>query len=99
MDELSDEYDAALIEIIKAWNAEGDPTFGVAWYGHVAIGRVDWADVRQPGSMIDFSTLPITAISPVDCFHPSEATHQRVAAALWDRLTLSRVSSAELGQC
>ena len=38
---------------------------------------------------MDLARWPITALSPVDCFHPSEAGHQRVAAGFWNRLTLS----------
>jgi hypothetical protein len=31
MDELSEEYDAALMALIRDWTAEDDPTFGVTW--------------------------------------------------------------------
>lgn len=31
MDELSEEYDAALIALIRDWTAEEDPSFGVTW--------------------------------------------------------------------
>ena len=49
------------------------------------------ADRRQPGAAIDLAHWPIEALSPVDCFHPSEKAHQRVAAGFWNRLTLSTV--------
>lgn len=38
--------------------------------------------------MIDLANWPIEAFSPVDCFHPSEAGHQHVAAGFWNRMTL-----------
>ncbi|KAK4686310.1 phospholipase B1, membrane-associated, partial [Tremellales sp. Uapishka_1] len=31
MDELSDAYDAAVLEVVKDWEAENDPAFGVIW--------------------------------------------------------------------
>jgi hypothetical protein len=46
---------------------------------------------RQPGTAIDLEHWPVEALSPVDCFHPSEAAHQRVAAGIWNRLTMSLV--------
>lgn len=46
---------------------------------------------RQPGAAIDLEHWPVEALSPVDCFHPSEAAHQRVAAGIWNRLTMSLV--------
>ena len=53
---------------------------------------------RQPGMAIDLEKWPIQALSAVDCFHPSEAAHRRVAAGFWNRLTLERVSES-LGLC
>lgn len=49
-------------------------------------------DIRQPGKTVDLENWPIEALSPVDCFHPSEKAHQRVAAGFWNRLTMSLVS-------
>lgn len=46
---------------------------------------------RQPGRFVDLADWPIQALSRVDCFHPSEAGHRRVAAGLWNRLTLTLV--------
>ncbi|TYJ57438.1 hypothetical protein B9479_001754 [Cryptococcus floricola] len=74
MDELGEEYDEAVLELVREWEQEGDDGFGVIW---------------QPGSAIDLESYPIKALSPLDCFHPSEAAHQRVAAGFWNRLTLS----------
>lgn len=37
----------------------------------------------------------LAALSDVDCFHPSEAMHARLAAAGWNRLTLDAASRAE----
>ncbi|KAL7419380.1 hypothetical protein Q5752_006218 [Cryptotrichosporon argae] len=73
MDDLGDAYDAAVLTLVRAWNAERDPHFGVVW---------------QPGQFVDLANWPIEALSSVDCFHPSEAAHRRVAAGLWNRMTL-----------
>lgn len=50
--------------------------FGVTW---------------QPGNVVDLAHYPIIALSPVDCFHPSIHAHQRMAAGIWNRLTLPMV--------
>jgi phospholipase B1, membrane-associated len=47
--------------------------------------------LRQPGKVVDIKHYPIEALSPIDCFHPSEMAHQRMAAGLWNRLTLNKV--------
>ncbi|ORX35013.1 hypothetical protein BD324DRAFT_112149 [Kockovaella imperatae] len=73
MDDMSEAYDSAVLQVIKDWQQESDREFGVMW---------------QPGSFIDLESWPIEALSPIDCFHPSEAAHQRVAAGLWNRLTM-----------
>ncbi|OCF38612.1 hypothetical protein I317_07602 [Kwoniella heveanensis CBS 569] len=73
MDELGQAYDEAVHEIIREWEEEDDDTFGVTW---------------QPGTAVDLENYPITALSPIDCFHPSEAAHQRVGAGFWNRLTM-----------
>ncbi|ORY26517.1 hypothetical protein BCR39DRAFT_560553 [Naematelia encephala] len=80
MDLLGDEYDRAVLGMIKDWEEEGDPTFGAIW---------------QPGSAIDLANWPIEALSPVDCFHPSAKAHERVAAGFWNRLTLSMEEKAK----
>ncbi|GFZ44598.1 hypothetical protein JCM24511_02322 [Saitozyma sp. JCM 24511] len=74
MDEMGEAYDAAVLEVIREWEEEADPSFGAIW---------------QPGAAIDLEHWPVEALSPVDCFHPSEAAHQRVAAGIWNRLTMS----------
>lgn len=77
MDELSDAYDQAVLDLVAEWNAQDDDSFGVIW---------------QPGEAIDLANYPIQAVSALDCFHPSEAAHQRLAAGVWNRLTMSPVS-------
>lgn len=79
MDELGEAYDAAVLDVIKEWVAEDDPSFAAIW---------------QPGTVIDLRNWPIQALSAVDCFHPSEAAHRRVAAGFWNRLTLSKREKA-----
>ncbi|KAL1408829.1 hypothetical protein Q8F55_005643 [Vanrija albida] len=79
MDDLSDKYDAAVLALIDEWRAEDDPSFAVLW---------------QPGQAIDLAHYPITAVSDVDCFHPSEAAHRRLAAGVWNRLTMGLADKA-----
>ncbi|KAK8844732.1 hypothetical protein IAR55_006582 [Kwoniella newhampshirensis] len=74
MDDLGEAYDEAVLQVIKEWEEEDDPTFGALW---------------QPGTVVDLANYPITALSPIDCFHPSEQAHQRVAAGFWNRMTMS----------
>ncbi|WWC67286.1 uncharacterized protein I206_101194 [Kwoniella pini CBS 10737] len=74
MDEQGKAYDEAVLEIIKGWEEENDPSFAAIW---------------QPGTAVDLANYPIEALSKIDCFHPSELSHQRVAVGLWNRLTLS----------
>ncbi|WVN88522.1 uncharacterized protein L203_103733 [Cryptococcus depauperatus CBS 7841] len=73
MDELAEAYDEAVLEVVREWEREEDPTFGAIW---------------QPGTVVDLANYPITALSPIDCFHPSQAAHQRLAAGFWNRLVL-----------
>ncbi|RSH88410.1 uncharacterized protein EHS24_000954 [Apiotrichum porosum] len=73
MDNLAEAYDTAVLELIREWEAEDDSTFAAVW---------------QPGSAFDLEHYPITALSPADCFHPSEAAHARIAAGVWNRLTM-----------
>jgi phospholipase B1 len=79
MDSLGESYDDAVKRMVTAWNDEEDEGFGVSW---------------QSGLMVDLANWPIEALSPMDCFHPSEKAHQRVAAGLWNRLSGSQVSSS-----
>nr|XP_018266174.1 uncharacterized protein I303_00143 [Kwoniella dejecticola CBS 10117]OBR88332.1 hypothetical protein I303_00143 [Kwoniella dejecticola CBS 10117] len=74
MDEQGKAYDEAVLEVIREWEEEDDPSFGAIW---------------QPGTAVDLKNYPIEALSKIDCFHPSEMSHQRVAVGLWNRLTLS----------
>ncbi|WRT63230.1 uncharacterized protein IL334_000133 [Kwoniella shivajii] len=74
MDELGENYDLAVLEIIKEWEDENDPSFGAVW---------------QPGTAIDLINYPPESLSKIDCFHPSELSHQRVATGFWNRLTLN----------
>ncbi|WVQ82911.1 hypothetical protein IAT38_005047 [Cryptococcus sp. DSM 104549] len=73
MDELGEAYDKEVLEVVREWEEEDAEGFGVVW---------------QPGTAVDLANYPITALSPIDCFHPSEAAHQRMAAGIWNRLTL-----------
>ncbi|KAK6904726.1 hypothetical protein I203_105542 [Kwoniella mangroviensis CBS 8507] len=74
MDELGQAYDQAVWDVIREWEEEDDPSFAAIW---------------QPGTSVDLASYPIEALSKIDCFHPSELSHQRVASGLWNRLTLS----------
>ena len=44
--------------------------------------------------MVDLENYPFNSVSPIDCFHPSEAGHQRVAAGFWNRLTFGKKERA-----
>ncbi|WVQ64327.1 uncharacterized protein L199_002489 [Kwoniella botswanensis] len=74
MDELGQAYDQAVWDVIREWEEEADPSFAAIW---------------QPGTSVDLANYPIEALSKIDCFHPSELSHQRVAGGLWNRLTLN----------
>ncbi|WWC90174.1 uncharacterized protein L201_005107 [Kwoniella dendrophila CBS 6074] len=74
MDDLGKSYDEAVRNVIKEWEEEDDPSFGATW---------------QPGTAIDIGNYPFESLSKIDCFHPSELSHQRVASGLWNRLTLT----------
>jgi hypothetical protein len=39
----------------------------------------------------------LLAVSSVDCFHPSTSSHERIAAGLWNRLTLNSVRMQTIG--
>ncbi|KAG8957288.1 hypothetical protein FRC03_010289 [Tulasnella sp. 419] len=73
MDGLRDKYNEKLLAIASAYQRLNDPSFAVLW---------------QPAN-IPLAKFPIEAVSNVDCFHPSTANHERIAAAIWNRLTLN----------
>ncbi|KAG8881362.1 hypothetical protein FRB97_009627 [Tulasnella sp. 331] len=72
MDKLQQLYNKKLSKIVKRYQELNDPHFAVLW---------------QPAS-IPLAKFPIEGLSNVDCFHPSTATHERIAAGVWNRLTL-----------
>lgn len=98
MDELGEAYDAAVLEKVKQWNEEQDPSFGVLWCaeqtGSPSAGKL--IPRRQAGDVVNLEDWPIEALSQTDCFHPSRQGHQRVAAGFWNRLTLAPVSCPSL---
>ncbi|CAE6356179.1 unnamed protein product [Rhizoctonia solani] len=51
------------------------------------------AVIWQPPA-VPLDKYPIESLSSLDCFHPSTATHQRIAAGLWNRLTLDETARA-----
>ncbi|EKC97392.1 hypothetical protein A1Q2_08315 [Trichosporon asahii var. asahii CBS 8904] len=79
MDALAAEYDQAVLQLIREWNAKRNPTFAVVW---------------QPGSAVDIANYPIEAVSDVDCFHPSSDAHGRLAAGFWNRYHLDLEAKA-----
>ncbi|KAG9047639.1 hypothetical protein FS837_001832 [Tulasnella sp. UAMH 9824] len=72
MDKLQEKYNQRLLKIVKHYQELDDPSFAVLW---------------QP-AVIPLSEYPIIAVSDVDCFHPSTANHERIAAGVWNRMTL-----------
>lgn len=79
MDRLADEYNDAIRGIIREWNEEGDDKLGVMF---------------QPGEAVDLRLWTRQGLSEVDCFHPSQEGHERVAVGFWNRLTLSQENKA-----
>jgi len=71
MDELSAAYNEAVKKLVREWEAEKSSTF---------------AAIFQPADILNIKNLPIEALSPADCFHPSEVAHQRIATGIWNRL-------------
>lgn len=57
------------------------------------VSLITWLQThtRQPALALDVSRYPITAVTPADCFHPSAAAHERLAAGVWNRLTMDLV--------
>ncbi|KZV88552.1 hypothetical protein EXIGLDRAFT_772595 [Exidia glandulosa HHB12029] len=80
MNSLTDQYNERLQKIVKDYQRAGYKSFAATW---------------QPPN-IPLSSYPIEALSDVDCFHPSQATHARIAAAVWNRLTLATADRAEV---
>ncbi|EJD43634.1 hypothetical protein AURDEDRAFT_145439 [Auricularia subglabra TFB-10046 SS5] len=73
MDKWAAQYDERLLKIVKDYQKANYSDFAAIW---------------QPLN-IPLASFPIQSLSSVDCFHPSEATHARVAAEAWNRLPLS----------
>ncbi|KAI8375198.1 hypothetical protein BD560DRAFT_327230 [Blakeslea trispora] len=74
MDLFAAEYDEKLQEIAKRYKPKPKSTFGIMF---------------TPASF-DFSSMPIDALSNLDCFHPSLYGHQWIAKSLWNQLFLKR---------
>ncbi|KAG8708221.1 hypothetical protein FRC08_000053 [Ceratobasidium sp. 394] len=72
MDRLEAAVDTVLKKIVADYKSKNYNNFTVIW---------------QPPNL-PFKQYPIEAVSSVDCFHPSMAFHERLAAGLWNRLTL-----------
>jgi len=71
MDDLQAQYNDRLGKIVSDYQRAHDPTFAVTYVG----------------AEIPLGDYPIEALSDVDCFHPSLATHRFIAAGMWNRLT------------
>ncbi|KAG8684583.1 hypothetical protein FRC08_013618 [Ceratobasidium sp. 394] len=78
MDKLQGQYNTALQKIIADYKKKNYNDFAVIW---------------QP-PVVPLGQYPIEALSNIDCFHPSTATHQRIAAGIWNRLTLDATGRA-----
>jgi len=78
MNLLQSEYNSRLLSIVQDYQTMADPTFNVIW---------------QPANST-LSNYPLTALSNIDCLHPSTSAHANLAAALWNRLTLDATSRA-----
>ncbi|KAG8831135.1 hypothetical protein FRC17_003618 [Serendipita sp. 399] len=70
MDELTDQYNERLVKIATEYQKKKYPDFAVVW---------------QP-EVVHLGTYPIQALSDVDCFHPSLASHELLATSIWNRL-------------
>ncbi|PVF99576.1 hypothetical protein CPB86DRAFT_281396 [Serendipita vermifera] len=70
MDKLKDQYNERLIKIVKDYQTAHYSDFAVTW---------------QPASF-EIAGFPVSALSDVDCFHPSLKAHQFIAAGVWNRL-------------
>ncbi|CCO31799.1 hypothetical protein BN14_05849 [Rhizoctonia solani AG-1 IB] len=78
MDRLVQQYNTVLQNIAADYKTKNYKDFAVIW---------------QPPN-IPFKSYPIQAVSSVDCFHPSSDAHARIAAGLWNRLTLDTAARA-----
>ncbi|CAE6512989.1 unnamed protein product [Rhizoctonia solani] len=78
MDRLVQQYNTVLQNIVADYKGKNYKEFAVIW---------------QPPNL-PFKTYPIQAVSSVDCFHPSTDAHARIAAGLWNRLTLDTAARA-----
>lgn len=78
MDRLVGQYNTVLQTIVADYKAKNYSDFAVLW---------------QPPNL-PFKTYPVQAVSSVDCFHPSTESHERIAAGLWNRLTLDTAARA-----
>ncbi|KAF8754794.1 hypothetical protein RHS01_05847 [Rhizoctonia solani] len=78
MDRLVQQYNTVLQNIVADYKAKNYKDFAVIW---------------QPPNL-PFKNYPIQAVSSVDCFHPSSDAHARIAAGLWNRLTLDTTARA-----
>ncbi|KAH7103683.1 hypothetical protein BKA62DRAFT_48382 [Auriculariales sp. MPI-PUGE-AT-0066] len=75
---LQKQYDARLLKIVQDYQKANYAGFA-AIYQPLNIPLADW---------------PVESLSDVDCFHPSAATHARVAAEAWNRLSLNATGRA-----
>ncbi|QRV92999.1 GDSL-like lipase/acylhydrolase family protein [Ceratobasidium sp. AG-Ba] len=78
MDKLQGQYNTALQKIVADYKAKNYKDFAVIW---------------QP-PVVPLDRYPVESLSSLDCFHPSTATHQRIAAGIWNRLTLDTAGRA-----
>ncbi|KAG8803599.1 hypothetical protein FRC18_007251 [Serendipita sp. 400] len=70
MDELTNQYNERLVKIATEYQKKKYPDFAVLW---------------QP-EIVHLGSYPIQALSDVDCFHPSLASHELLATNIWNRL-------------
>ncbi|CAE6491917.1 unnamed protein product [Rhizoctonia solani] len=94
MDRLVQQYNTVLQNIVADYKAKNYKDFNtniVADYK--AKNYKDFAVIWQPPNL-PFKGYPIQAVSSVDCFHPSTDAHTRIAAGLWNRLTLDTAARA-----
>ncbi|KAF8601792.1 hypothetical protein BDV93DRAFT_495421 [Ceratobasidium sp. AG-I] len=78
MDKLQGQYNTALQKIVADYKSKNYKDFAVIW---------------QP-PVVPLDKYPIESLSSLDCFHPSTATHQRIAAGIWNRLPLNATARA-----
>ncbi|KAG8738961.1 hypothetical protein FRC12_016473 [Ceratobasidium sp. 428] len=78
MDKLQGQYNTVLQKIVADYKAKNYKDFAIIW---------------QP-PVVPLDRYPVESLSSLDCFHPSTATHQRIAAGIWNRLTLNATGRA-----